>query len=153
MARETKFAPREVFEQILEYMPIATFDLVIEYGDQGVILVRRKIAPYKDVWALPGLRMYKGEGIDDTLRRIGRAELGLEIDTSGKVLLGQFVGRFRTEAARQDISTGYLVRVDEGAPIVTNPAHFHGYRVTREVPGNIGAMYRHYLEAWRRLQR
>ncbi len=141
-------APREVFEQILRYMPVATFDLVIEVGDQGVILVRRRIAPYQGVWALPGLRMYKGEGIDDTLRRIGRAELGLEIDPRGKVLLGQFVGRFRTEAARQDISTGYLVRVAAGAAIVANPAHFSAVRVTREVPGNTGAMYRYYLQRY-----
>lgn len=148
MAEGTKFAPREVFEQILEYMPIATFDLVVEVGDRGVVLVRRKIAPYKDVWALPGLRMHKGEGIDDTLRRIAWAELGLRIETAGKVLLGQYVGRFKTEHARQDISTAYVVRVDEGAEILANTAHFSAWRVTREVPGNTGAMYRHYLDVY-----
>jgi ADP-ribose pyrophosphatase YjhB (NUDIX family) len=148
MAGGTKFAPREVFEQILEYVPIATFDLVVEVGGRGVVLVRRKIAPYRGVWALPGLRMHKGEGIDDTLRRIARVELGLEVDPSGKVLLGQYVGRFRTERSRQDISTGYLVRVAESVEIVANPAHFHGYRVTREVPGNTGAMYRYYLDEY-----
>jgi ADP-ribose pyrophosphatase YjhB (NUDIX family) len=152
MALPKGFAPREVFEQILEYMPIATFDLVVEVGGRGVVLVRRTIAPYRGVWALPGLRMLKGEGIDDTLRRIARAELGLEIETAGKVLLGQYVGRFRTERQRQDISTGYLVRVDEGAEIVANPAHFSAVRVTREVPANTGAMYRHYLEAWGRVR-
>jgi ADP-ribose pyrophosphatase YjhB (NUDIX family) len=50
-----KFAPREIFEQILEWSVIPTFDLLIQYGDQGIILVKRKIAPYKDQWALPGL--------------------------------------------------------------------------------------------------
>lgn len=139
------FAPREVFEQILEYMPIPTFDLVIEFGDQGVVFVRRRIAPYKDVWALPGLRMLKGEGIDDTLRRIAQAELGLEIETAGKVILGQFVGRFRTERARQDISTGYLVRARGNQAIRPNAAHFHAVRVAQEAPGRMGAMYRFYL--------
>ena len=51
MSKEIKFAPQEVFEQMLEYMVIPTFDLVIEYGDKGVIIVWRKIAPYQDVWA------------------------------------------------------------------------------------------------------
>ena len=30
MTKELKFAPREVFDQLLEYMVIPTFDLVIE---------------------------------------------------------------------------------------------------------------------------
>lgn len=147
-AARSGFAPREVFEQILDYMPIATFDLVIEHGDRGVVFVRRRIAPYKDVWALPGLRMLKGEGIDDTLRRIARQEVGLEIDTTGKVILGQFVGRFRTERARQDISTGYLVRARGDQEVRPNAAHFHAARVAREPPGRMGAMYRFYWELY-----
>lgn len=47
-----KYAPQEVFEQILEWtVVIPTFDLVIEYGNQGVILVKRKIPPYQHQWA------------------------------------------------------------------------------------------------------
>ncbi len=145
MTETMKFAPREVFEQILEYMAIPTFDLVIEYGEQGIILVRRKIAPYKDVWALPGLRMYKGEDIDDTIIRIARSELGLNIDPSNKVIIGQFVGKFKTEHDRQDISTGYLLHVKDDQEIVINREHFHAFRVAREIPDNIGAMYRYYL--------
>ena len=153
MTENGKFAPREVFDQILEYMPIPTFDIVLEYGGQGIVLVRRKIAPYKDVWALPGLRMYKGEDIDDTLQRIAEKELGLAIDTSNKVLLGQFVGKFKTEHDRQDISTGYLIRVTGDQEIAINQEHFHAYRVTREIPENTGAMYRYYLREYQRLAR
>ena len=145
MATNTKFAPRDLFEQILEYMPIPTFDLIIDYGGQGVILVRRKIAPYRDVWALPGLRMYKGETIDDTLRRIARQELGLDIETRGKTIIGQFVGKFRTEHDRQDISTCYAVHVKGDQAIAINTQHFHAFRVTRAVPKQTGAMYRHYI--------
>ena len=88
MSKELKFAPRAVFDQMLEYMVIPTFDLVIEYGQQGIIMVRRTIAPYQHQWALPGLRMLKGENIDDTLRRIARQEVGLTINPRQKVLLG-----------------------------------------------------------------
>ena len=51
------YAPREIFERILKYAVIPTFDLILECRSQGVVLVRRKIAPYKNTWALPGLRM------------------------------------------------------------------------------------------------
>ena len=69
--------------------------------------MRRTITPYQRQWTLPGLRMYKGENIDAALRRIARQEVGLEIDPRQKVLLGQFVGKFKTEHPRQNLSTGY----------------------------------------------
>lgn len=142
------FAPEGAFRQILKYAVIPTFDLVLAYGAQGVIVARRRIAPYKDVWALPGLRMMKPEGIDDTIRRIALDELGLRVDTKGKVLLGQYVGRFRTEQGRQDLSTGYLLRVDDDQAIRPNPAHFSSARVVDRVPARTGAVYRYYLERY-----
>ena len=145
---QLKFAPRELFEQMLEYAVIPTFDLVLAYGSGGVIVCRRRIAPYKGVWALPGLRMMKPEGIDDTIRRIARDELGLDVDPSGKVLLDQYVGRFRTENERQDLSTGYFLRVAADQPIRPNERHFSAVDTVDRVPARTGAMYRHYLERY-----
>lgn len=142
------FAPREVFEQILEYAVIPTFDLVLSFGGQGVIVAKRRIAPYKGVWALPGLRMMKPEGIDDTIRRIALDELGLRVDTDRKVLLGQYVGRFRTEQARQDLSTCYSLPVDDDQPIRPNRRHFSTVAVVDRVPARTGAMYRHHLDRY-----
>lgn len=148
MTKELKFAPRELFVQMLEYMAIPTFDLVIEYGNQGIIIVHRKIAPYKDVWALPGLRMFKGENIDDTLIRIAKQEVGLNIDTKDKIILGQYVGKFKTEHERQDISTGYLVKVSDDQEIYLNQDHFYSHRITTSIPENMGAMYKYYLNQY-----
>jgi hypothetical protein len=146
-----KFAPREVFEQILEWGVIPTFDLVIEMPeDDGVVLVRRIIAPYENCWALPGLRMFKPEGIDDVLRRIAKDELGLAVDVDHKRFLGQYVGRFKTEHERQDLSSGYVVPA-LGSEIRLNEAHFSGYRIIRkpeEIPGSTGAMYQFYLSKY-----
>jgi ADP-ribose pyrophosphatase YjhB (NUDIX family) len=148
MTKEIKFAPREIFEQMLEYMVIPTFDLVIEYGQKGVVIVRRKIAPYKDVWALPGLRMYKGEDIEDTLSRIALQELGLEINPKERTFIGQYVGVFRTEHERQDLSTGYIIRVSDEREIKLNEEHFYNYQITTSIPENVGAMYKYYLQQY-----
>ncbi|CCF82296.1 NUDIX domain-containing protein [Nitrolancea hollandica] len=145
-----KFAPREIFEYILEYAAIPTFDLVIEVPSGGVILVRRKIAPYANQWALPGLRMLKPEGIEDTLVRIAKNEVGLNIDPRKRIFLGQFVGRFRTEHNRQDLSTGYAVRA-ESVEVILNSDHFSSWKLidsVEDVPSNIGAMYKFYLECY-----
>ncbi len=146
-----KFAPREVFEQILEWAVIPTFDLVIEYGNQGVIIVNRKIPPYKNHWALPGLRMFKGESIDDTLKRIAKKELGIDIDPTNKRILGQYVGKFRTEHERQDISTGYLIQVHSTQQVNLNPEHFSAMKLVNskeEIPSRTGAMYKFFLNAY-----
>lgn len=142
-----KFAPREIFEQILEWSVIPTFDIVFVYGDQGYIMLKRSIAPYQNVWAFPGLRMYKGESIDDTLKRIAKAELGLEIDPSKRQFLGQYVGKFSTEHERQDLSTGYIIRLTGTEVLTPNPEHFSDIRITKELPGKTGAMYKYYFEA------
>ncbi|MDO8513850.1 MAG: NUDIX domain-containing protein [bacterium] len=149
--KEIKFAPREIFEQILEWSVIPTFDLIIEYGNQGILLVKRKNAPYKNQWALPGLRMFKGEEIDDVLARIAKNEVGIQIDPKQKHLINQYVGKFSTEYKRQDISTGYSIRVDSAQPINLNKEHFFQFRIItshQQIPSPMGAMYSHYLKEY-----
>lgn len=144
------FAPREIFEQILEYSVMATFDLVVELPDGGIVLLWRKIAPYQNVWALPGMRMYKNESIDQTLERIAKQELGLQIETKSRRFLGQYVGKFTTEHNRQDLSTGYIVRATSN-DITINEEHFTRYRIVRsaaEIPQPLGAMYKFYLQQY-----
>ena len=148
---ELKFAPREAFETVLEWGVIPTFDLIIEYGDKGVVMLKRTIDPYKGVWALPGLRMMKPEGIDDTLTRVAKAELGLDIDPQKREFVGQYVGRFRTEKERQDLSTGYVIRINPDQELNPNPSHFNDLKLVtslEEVPKRTGAMYRYYLEQY-----
>jgi ADP-ribose pyrophosphatase YjhB (NUDIX family) len=148
---EIRLAPREIFEQMLEWSVIPTFDLVVELpGDDGVVLVRRTIAPYENCWALPGLRMFKGETIDDVIARIAEDELGVQVDVDGKRFLGQYVGRFKTENDRQDLSSGYAVRALSSG-LAINTAHFSSHRVIKkrgEVPASAGAMYRFYLSKY-----
>ena len=140
--------PDEAWETIRRYAVIPAFDPLIEVPGRGILLVRRRLAPYRGAWALPGLRMHRPESVPDTLVRIARQETGLEIDVDGRVFLGQYVGRFRTEFERHDLSTGYHVRATPLAEPRINPEHFTGHRfIARldDVPENTGAMYRFYL--------
>ncbi len=133
---------------MLEYMVIPTFDLVIEYGSQGIIIVKGKIPPYRGGWALPGLRMVKPENIDDTIRRVGKEELGLVVNPLARIFLGQYVGRFQTEHHRQDLSTGYYLRVSEAQPIHLNTNHFSSYKIVKSSPTRMGAMYSYYVQQY-----
>lgn len=142
-----KFAPKELFDQMLDYMVIPTFDLVIEH-ESKVLFVKRKIAPYADVWALPGLRMYKSESIDDSLKRIAKDEVGLDIDSSKKVYLGQMTVKFNEEHERQDLSTGYLIKVDDSQEVILNNKHFSAYAFSNKLLPDTGELYCFYFNKW-----
>jgi ADP-ribose pyrophosphatase YjhB (NUDIX family) len=63
--------------------PVPTVDIIIEYRDLGVVLIRRAKPPWG--WALPGGFVEYGETLEEAARREAREETGLEVE-----LLGQF---------------------------------------------------------------
>lgn len=73
----TKFIPTELYYRILENLPIACVDVaIVAYG--AVLLVRRKDAPARGQWWVPGGRVLKGEMMRDTARRKAREEVGID---------------------------------------------------------------------------
>ena len=64
--------------EFLEYRnPIPTVDIIIEVGDQGIVLIKRKNYPYG--WALPGGFVDYGESAETAATREAREETSLQI--------------------------------------------------------------------------
>jgi 8-oxo-dGTP diphosphatase len=63
--------------------PVPAVDIIIEYQDQGLILIERANPPHG--WALPGGFVDYGESLEDAAVREAREETGLRV-----TLLGQF---------------------------------------------------------------
>jgi 8-oxo-dGTP diphosphatase len=58
---------------------------VIVNDEQRVLLTRRNVAPFKDMWVMPGGKIDLGEPILKALHREVREEVGLEVEVEGLV--------------------------------------------------------------------
>ncbi len=56
-----------------------TADIIIEFEDDSIVLVKRKYEPFKGFWALPGGIMDGNETIEETAVREAKEETGLDV--------------------------------------------------------------------------
>ena len=70
--------------QIRRYRnPFPTVDIIIEYGDQGLVLIERQKPPYG--WAMPGGFVEYGESLEAAAVREAKEETGLEVQLLGQL--------------------------------------------------------------------
>lgn len=125
-------------------LPIPCVDLIIEKQDGATLYGFRKIAPYKDVWALIGGRMLCGESLEDSASRIA-GEYGIGI--SRLFLVGVFPVRFKT---RSDVPVAIAAKSlgDEPRP---DGVEFSRIAWLKRRPSKLGANYRRMLDKWQQL--
>ena len=63
-------------------------DIIIQFNDGSIVLIKRLNEPYKNQWALPGGIMDPGETIEVTAVREAKEETGLDVKLER--LLGVF---------------------------------------------------------------
>ena len=77
LAAVKQLVPLELYRKFLERMPLACVDVAVV--DRGrVLLVKRRDAPARGQWWVPGGRVWKGEMMRDTAARKARDEVGIE---------------------------------------------------------------------------
>ncbi len=67
------------FRAIYAKVPRLCVDLIIRDEDGRILLAKRSIAPFLNLWHIPGGAVYFGETIEMATKRIAQEELGLEV--------------------------------------------------------------------------
>ncbi len=104
--------PKEKFDEIYHQVPRICVEVVIQ-NEKGVLLTKRAITPWKNLWHFPGGGILYGETLEEAVKRIAKEELNLNVEM--EKILG--VIEFLDDAERSGqhpISLAVLVKVLEG---------------------------------------
>ena len=114
------FLPQTDYDFIFNRVPRMCVDMVIKGEGGAILMTRRNIEPYKNLWHLPGGCIRFKETIAEAATRIAQKELGVHI----KVL--KTLGVVETmnddlspEIPRHSVSVVVEVQIVSGSPRVT----------------------------------
>jgi len=111
MTEQVEWIPDDVWENIVEHMPIPSVDLLV-VTDEGILLAKRQNEPPKGEWFVPGGRIQKGESLHEAVHRVAEEELGTDVVI--KKELGAYDHRYETadvanSGGKHYVAHGYVV--------------------------------------------
>jgi len=77
--RPPGWLPKAEFDSIFSRVARLCVEVVITAPERGVLLTRRDIPPNIGAWHIPGGTVLFGEPLVQAVKRVARAELGLEV--------------------------------------------------------------------------
>ena len=95
----------DLFKTIIDLTPLVSVDLIVK-KDGKVLLGKRTNKPAQGFWFTLGGRVLKNEGIESAIKRIGKLELGIDIDSEVK-FIGVFE-HFYDDSIFDGVSTHYV---------------------------------------------
>lgn len=143
-----KLIPTEIYNQILEYVPIVCVDLVI-VKDNQVFLIKRKNKPCEGIYWVQGGRLNKNELPEDGGIRKTAAELNIPKD---KIKIIRYLGTFSTEfnnseqgSASHTINITFQAEIEDISPSFDSD-HSDGkwFSINGNLPGDLIGNYQHH---------
>lgn len=98
----------EEFKLVVQSAPLFSMDLVVLNEKNQLLVGKRKNAPAKGYWFVPGGRVFKNEQLADAFERISQAELGRKFDYLSAKQLGLYDHFYDDSIFGDATSTHYI---------------------------------------------
>jgi len=98
----------DAFECVIKNAPLFAIDIVVINSENEILVGRRKNAPAKGYWFVPGGRVYKNEPLDEAFKRISMAELGQKFEITNAKFLGLYEHFYPDSFVSSSVSTHYI---------------------------------------------
>jgi colanic acid biosynthesis protein WcaH len=129
--------PAATYREFLESMPIACVDIAIVHRG-AVLLVKRKDAPAKGQWWVPGGRVRKGETMRETAARKAREEVGLTCHVGPIIHTAETIFPDGPDGvAVHSINTCFFLYPASAAIRARLDAHHGGAKWVRTIPAGL----------------
>ncbi|MFZ0184380.1 MAG: NUDIX hydrolase [Nitrosotalea sp.] len=122
-----QYAPKQIYDQFGKYFPFSTVDVII-FQQDSILLIKRKIIPYKGKWHFPGGLIRKNEKIKDAAKRVVKVELNLDIKLEN--FLGVYENPIRT---RHDITHCFIATMKNK---INNDYETKSIKFFQKIPNN-----------------
>lgn len=120
--------------------PFPTVDIIIELGNKGIVLIKRKNPPYG--WAIPGGFVDYGETLEDAAVREALEETSLNVNLIRQFHIYSAPDR---DPRQHTISTVFIGRA-EGTPTAADDAKEVGIYTKETLPAELAFDHRSILD-------
>jgi len=105
----------EEFKYIYSKVPRLCVEVVIK-TDEGILLTYRSIAPYKNLWHIPGGTVLYKETMEDAVKRVALEELGVEVEVVNLIGVNEYPSEEKDRGYGWPVGVNYLCRIIKGVP-------------------------------------
>jgi len=129
------------FNYIYSRVPRLCVEVIIRTKD-GILLTKRAIVPVKGQWHTPGGTVYKGESLEQAVKRVAKEELGVKVKI--QKMLGVLEYRMKNYNG-WPISVAYAAQIIAGDSIKLDEQASE-YAYFRILPRNMVREQKSFLE-------
>lgn len=102
------FLDKDLFSSIVKNTPLIAIELVIQNKDGEVLLGKRKNAPAKNIWFVPGGRIYKSETLADAFSRTLKDEISVSKNITDAQFHGVYEHHYDDNFMDESFKTHYV---------------------------------------------